>query len=177
MAKSLWAERQNNTLQRLLASGVSRWTIVTGKALAAQLTGMLSVATVWAVTVVAFHADWGDPAAVLLLIAVTVSATVALSFGIASVIRSEESMDGLVALVTFVLVLAGGNFVAPSSLPGALRRVSLATPNGWALRGFLDLSTSSGGISAIGTSVLVLLGFAAAIWLLVATRLRALMSP
>ncbi len=177
MAKSLWTERQNNTLERLLASGVSRWTIVTGKALAAQLTGMLSVATVWAVSTIVFHADWGDPAGIGLLITVTVAAAVALSFGIASVVRTEASMDGLVATVTFVLVLAGGNFIPPAALPGALRRLSLVTPNGWALRGFLDLATSNGGVSAIRASVLALIAFAAIIWLVIATRLRTLVSP
>ncbi len=149
MAKSLWTERQNNTLERLLASGVSRWTIV----------------------------DWGDPAGIGLLITVTVAAAVALSFGIASVVRTEASMDGLVATVTFVLVLAGGNFIPPAALPGALRRLSLVTPNGWALRGFLDLATSNGGVSAIRASVLALIAFAAIIWLVIATRLRTLVSP
>jgi hypothetical protein len=177
MAKSLWAERQNNTLQRLLASGVGRWTIVTGKALAAQLIGMLSMATVWAVSTGALHADWGDPAAIGLLITVTVAAAVALSFGLASLARTEARLDGLVAIVTFVLVLAGGNFVAPADLPGSLVWLSLATPNGWALHGFVDLATSNGGTSVIWPSVLALISFAAVVWLLIATRLRTLVRP
>jgi ABC-2 type transport system permease protein len=177
MAKSLWAERLNNTLARLLSSGVHRWAIVAGKALAAQVTGTASVATVWLVTSLAFHADWGDPGAVALLITVTVAATVALSFGIAALIRTEESMDGLVGTVTFVLVLAGGNFVAPADLPAALRQVGLFTPNGWALRGFLDLATATGGVSLIAAPVLALLAFTAGLWLVVAARLRTLVSP
>jgi ABC-2 type transport system permease protein len=176
-AKSLWGERQNNTLQRLLSSGVSRWAIVAGKAVAAQVTGMLSMLSVWAVTVLAFHADWGSPGAVVLLITATVAAAVAISFAIASLVRTEESLDGLVAVATFVLVLIGGNFVPPADLPGGLRLAGLFTPNGWALRGFLDLATASGAIATIALPLFALLGFTAGIWLFTATRMRALVTP
>lgn len=177
MAKSLWAERRNNTLDRLLASGVSRWAIVAGKALAAQLAGMVSVAVVWAASTFIFHAAWGDPAGVAVLIAVTVAAAVAISFGVAAVVRTEASMDGVVAVITFVLVLAGGNFVPPAALPGGLRQLSLLTPNGWALRGFLDLATSTGGVAAILTPLLAIAAFTAVIWVVTAARLGRLMSP
>jgi ABC-2 type transport system permease protein len=177
MAKSLWAERRNNTLDRLLASGVSRWTIVAGKALAAQLAGMVSVAVVWAASTFVFHASWGDPAGVVVLIAVTVAAAVAISFGIAAVVKTEASMDGVVAVVTFVLVLAGGNFVPPAALPGGLRQLSLVTPNGWALRGFLDLATTTGGVASILTPLLAIAAFAVVIWAITAARLGRLMSP
>lgn len=177
LAKSLWTERQNNTLERLLTTGASRWAIVLGKAIAAQLIGMVSVATVWLVSTFVFHARWGAPAGVGVLIAATVAAAVALSFAMASVVRTEASMDGLAATVTFVLVLAGGNFVPPANLPDVLRHVSMATPNGWTLRGFLGLATSDGGISAVATPALVLLSFTAVIWLVIAARLKALVSP
>jgi ABC-2 type transport system permease protein len=176
-AKSLWAERQNNTLRRLLSSGIGGWVIVAGKAVAAQVTGMLSMFSVWAVTVLAFHADWGSPGPVALLITVTVAAAVAISFAIASLVRTEQSLDGLVATATFVLVLIGGNFVPPADLPGGLRLAGLFTPNGWALRGFLDLATGSGAIGTIAVPLLTLLGFTAGIWLFTATRMRALVTP
>jgi ABC-2 type transport system permease protein len=177
VAKSLWSERRNNTLDRLLASGVSRWAIVSGKALAAQVIGMVSVGVVWGTSTVVFHADWGSPAGVAALMTLTVGAAVALSFGLACLVRTEASLDGLVAAVTFVLVLAGGNFVAPPALPAILRRISLATPNGWALRGLLDLATSGGAAGAIALPALVLVLFIAVVWLGVASRLRALVSP
>ncbi|HUC27632.1 MAG TPA: ABC transporter permease [Streptosporangiaceae bacterium] len=177
MAKSLWTERQNKTLDRLLASGVSRWAIVVSKAASAQVIGTLSVTAVWVASTFAFHASWGNPLAVFLLISVTVAAAAALSFGIATAVRTEASMDGAVATVTFVIVLAGGNFVPPAALPDGLRQLSLVTPNGWALRGFLDLATSAGGVGAIGPTLLAILAFTVVIWLVIAARLRKLTSP
>jgi ABC-2 type transport system permease protein len=138
---------------------------------------MLSVATVWAASTVIFNAGWGDPAAVAVLVTVTATATVALSFGLATLTRSEASFDGVVAVVAFILVLAGGNFVPPAALPGGLRRLTLVTPNGWALRGFLDLATSSAGVSAIIVPLLAIMTFTVTIWVAVSFRLGRLISP
>jgi ABC-2 type transport system permease protein len=177
VAKSLWADRQSNVLQRILSMGVSRWTTVVGKALVGQVIGMLSITAVWVTTQVVFDAHWGSPAAVLLLMAVTSSVAVALSFAIASVVRTEEQHDGLTALVTFLLVLAGGNFVTPTSMPSALRSLTLFTPNGWEMRGFLDLATSAGGIELIYSPLLILLVITVVLWLAIAAQIRNLMSP
>jgi ABC-2 type transport system permease protein len=177
MAKSLWEDRRSNALRRLLSMGIGRGTIVAGKALVAQVIGMVSVAAVWVTTRLVFGSQWGAPAAVLLLIAATVGVAVALSFAIGALVRTEEQMDGLTALVTFLLVLLGGNFVPPASMPPAMRDISLFTPNGWELRGFVDLATTNGGIGLILTPLVILLAVIGALWLIAAARLRTLMSP
>jgi ABC-2 type transport system permease protein len=177
VAKSLWADRQSNVLHRFLSSGVSPWAVVAGKALVGQLIGMLSITTVWVATRVMFDANWGPPSAVVPLIAVTAAVAVSLSFAIAAVARTEAQIDGLTPLVTFLLVLAGGNFVPPTSMPPVLQNLTLLTPNGWELRGFLDIATTRGGIELIYTPLLVLLTFSTLLWLLAAARIRTLMSP
>ncbi|HEX6470700.1 MAG TPA: ABC transporter permease [Streptosporangiaceae bacterium] len=177
MAKSLWEDRRSNALRRLLSMGVGRGTIVAGKALVAQLIGMVSVAAVWVTTRLVFGSHWGPPAPLLLLIAATVGVAVALSFAIAALVRTEEQMDGLTALVTFLLVLLGGNFVPPAAMPPAMRDISLFTPNGWELRGFVDLATTNGGVGLILTPLVVLLAVIGVLWLIAAARLRTLMSP
>lgn len=177
VAKSLWADRQSNVLHRFLSSGVSPWAIVAGKALVGQVIGMLSITTVWVATHFLFDADWGPPSAVVPLIAVTAAVAVSLSFAIAAVARTEAQIDGLTPLVTFLLVLAGGNFVPPTSMPSVLQSLTLLTPNGWEIRGFLDSATASGGIELIYTPLLVLLTFSTLLWLLAAARIRTLMSP
>jgi ABC-2 type transport system permease protein len=48
------------------------------------------------------------------------------------------------SMVTFGMALLGGNFVSLARAPDALRRLSLITPNGWALRAFGDLADGGG---------------------------------
>jgi ABC-2 type transport system permease protein len=61
--------------------------------------------------------------------------------------KTDEQADGYSSLVVFTLALLGGNFVYLAQLPEALQRVSLLTPNGWALRGFVDLVADGGGLA------------------------------
>ncbi|MFG1813544.1 hypothetical protein ACGFIF_07275 [Kribbella sp. NPDC049174] len=74
--------------------------------------------------------------------------------------RTERQADGFATMVTFALLLLGGNFVLISQAPEALRRLALLTPNGWALRGFTDLATGAAAGSAV-RPVLAILGLAA----------------
>ena len=43
-------------------------------------------------------------------------------------------------------------------MPGVLRTVSLATPNGWSLAAFTDLSADAAGVGTIATALAVLFG-------------------
>jgi ABC-2 type transport system permease protein len=45
--------------------------------------------------------------------------------------------------------MLGGNFIQVTDAPEIFRTLSLFTPNGWALRGFFDLSAEGGGIGSI----------------------------
>ena len=59
------------------------------------------------------------------------------------------------------LALLGGNFVPISQAPALLRKLTLLTPNGWALRAFTDLGTGARSLSTVATAILVCLAFAA----------------
>jgi ABC-2 type transport system permease protein len=75
--------------------------------------------------------------------------------------RSERQADGLASILTFALVLLGGNFIFVSAAPPLLRTLSLATPNGWVLRAFTDLAGGAGASAAL-LPVAVVLGWALA---------------
>jgi ABC-2 type transport system permease protein len=59
----------------------------------------------------------------------------------------------------FTLALLGGNFIYLAQLPDLLQRLSLLTPNGWALRGFVDLVADGGGLSTVAAPVAVTAAF------------------
>lgn len=170
-ARSWFLERNEGTLDRIAAAPMGYLTVLVGKAIGTFVYAIASLATMATVSTLAFGADWGDPLAVaLLLLAMSISVVALTTLVIVSA-RTERQAEGFAALLTFGLALAGGNFVFLSVAPPLLRRLALFTPNGWALRGFTDLATGTGGLSAVAaplagiaacTGVLALLSLVAA---------------
>ena len=157
-ARSFFQERSGGTLDRIAAAPVGAGTILLGKSLATFVYGGLSLGTVALVTSVAFHADWGPPpmvAAIILALALTLVGLTAL---VITVARTERQADGVAAMLTFGLVLLGGNFIFINAAPPALRTLSLFTPNGWALRAFSDLAGGAAWTAAL-TPLLAILAF------------------
>jgi linearmycin/streptolysin S transport system permease protein len=109
------------------------------------------------------------------VVALTVSSVLS-AIGITALVvtlaKTDEQADGYSSLVVFTLALLGGNFVYLAQLPKALQRVSLLTPNGWALRGFVALVARNAGLAGILRPLAVLAAFAAALLALATWRLR-----
>jgi ABC-2 type transport system permease protein len=161
-ARSYFIERRDGTLERIGAAPVRQGVVLLGKSLAVFVYSVASLGTLAVVSSIAFEARWGPvlPAAALILAMSTV--LVALTALVVAVARTERQADGFATIVTFVLLLLGGNFVLVSQAPETLRQLALLTPNGWALRGFTDLATGAAATSVI-RPVLVVLGMAAAL--------------
>jgi ABC-2 type transport system permease protein len=156
-ARSILAERRQGTLNRLLASAASPGGVLAGKALAAFTLGTASVLVMWLATTLVFGADWGDPVAVVALTVSSVLSAIGITALVVTLARTDEQAEGYSSLVVFTLALLGGNFVYLAQLPELLQRVSLLTPNGWALRGFVDLVADGGGLSTVAVPVAVTL--------------------
>ncbi|MGN6607577.1 MAG: ABC transporter permease [Jatrophihabitans sp.] len=161
-ARSWFVERRSGTLDRIAAAPVPAWALLVGKSVSTFGFGVASLSMMAVVTSVVFGADWGPPVAAAALIVAVVLSAVALTALVIAVARSDRQADGLASTVTFVLVLAGGNFVFVSAAPTLLRRLALLTPNGWAMRGFVDLSGGAGASAAI-VPVLAILAFTAVV--------------
>jgi ABC-2 type transport system permease protein len=158
-ARSLLTERRQGTLGRLLASAASPGAVIAGKALAAFALGTSSVLVMWLATSLVFGADWGDPLAVVVLTVTSVLAAIGITAMVVTLARTAEQADGLSALVVFTLALLGGNFVYLPQLPDLLQRLSLLTPNGWALRGYVDLVADGGGLGTVAAPAAVTAAF------------------
>jgi linearmycin/streptolysin S transport system permease protein len=156
-ARSILAERQQGTLRRLLATAAPPGGVLAGKALAAFILGTSSVLVMWLATTVVFGADWGDPVAVVALTISSVLSAIGITALVVTLAKTDEQADGYSSLVVFTLALLGGNFVYVAQLPEALQRASLLTPNGWALRGFVDLVADGGGLATVALPVAVTL--------------------
>lgn len=160
-ARSFFTERTNGTLDRLVAAPVKPWQVLVGKALSVLVFGLLSLGTIVIVTSLLFGAEWGSPLAVVALCLAIVLVVVALTMLVIAVARTDRQAEGISSLLVFLLALLGGNFVVAARMPEGLRSLALATPNGWALRGFSDLAVGIPAVDAIAAPVAVMLAFTA----------------
>lgn len=162
-SRSLFAEREQGTLDRIAAAPVRPATVLIGKALSTFVYTLGSLLTMWVVTSAFFDAHWGPWPAALALIGAMSLAVVSLTALVMTLARTQRQADGIASILVFGLVLLGGNFVSLAAAPPLLRRLALLTPNGWALRGFTDLATGVAGPTAAVVPVLAILGITAAV--------------
>jgi ABC-2 type transport system permease protein len=170
-ARSYYSEQRSGTLERIGAAPLGRGVVLLGKSLAAFVYSVISLGSLALVTSWAFGAEWGPVVPAAALILAFSAMLVALTALVVAVSRTERQAEGIATMVTFALLLIGGNFVLLSQAPEMLRKLALLTPNGWALRGFTDLATGAAATSAV-TPVLVILGMATVIGALAAVAGR-----
>jgi ABC-2 type transport system permease protein len=171
-SRSWFLEDRQGTLERIGAA-TRPGEVLVGKVLAAFVYGTASLATMAVFTIAVFGADWGGPPGYAIGLAM-VLAVVALTALVISLARSERQAEGISSILTFGLALLGGNFVFVSASPAIMRTLALATPNGWALRGFVDLTTGPRTWGAAALPLVAIVGFAvvAAVVAWVAMRRR-----
>ena len=160
-ARGYFLERTGGTLERLTAAPIGPGTILLGKSLATFVYGVASLGTVAVITSLVFDAHWGPPLVVLALIVAMSLTMVGLTALVITVARTERQADGLASMLTFGLVLLGGNFVFVGGAPPLVRTLALLTPNGWALRAFTDLAGGSAWTAAV-VPLMAVLAFALA---------------
>jgi ABC-2 type transport system permease protein len=158
----LLSRTHRGTLERLAAAPTGPGAILAGKSQATFVYGVASLGTVGIVTSLAFDAHWEPPLVVLALIGALSLTMVGLTALVITVARTERQADGFASLLTFGLVLLGGNFVFIGGAPPLVRTLALLTPNGWALRAFTDLAGGAAWTAA-AAPLMAILAFAAAI--------------
>jgi ABC-2 type transport system permease protein len=162
-SRSFFVDRDQGMIERMLTAPLHPRSVLVGKVLSAFVFGIVSITVIAAVTSFAFGADWGSPVAagvLSLAMVLAVTATTALIIGVA---RTQRQAEGISSFVVFGLALLGGNFVFVASTPALLQRLTLLTPNGWALRGYTDLATTGGGLTVIVEPVAAILLYTAVV--------------
>jgi ABC-2 type transport system permease protein len=174
-ARSLITERDQGTLPRVLAAPITRASVIAGKGLMGFVTGAASLAVMFLTFgLLPIDVQWGDPLALVVLSVVTILAVMGLAALVQTLARTQEQADAYSSVAAVTLALLGGNFFPIFQMPAAIQKVSLITPNGWAIRGFTDIAYDGAKLADISTHVIVVAAFAVVMGTLAVMRARTL---
>ena len=125
---SLLEERNDGTLARLVAAPISRVSIIAGKLLTSFMLGLISMFVLVVATTVLFHASWGNPVGVAVLVISAILAATGIMALIATFAKNSEQAANWQSVVAVILGLLGGTFFPVSLAPGILSRLTFVAP-------------------------------------------------
>lgn len=150
-------EREQWTLQRLVVMPVSRAQIIGGKILAYFTLGLIQYAVVFGIGLI-FGMSFGNNWLGIILIAMAFSlAATALTFAVATRLRSQGQASQLTTLLALALAALGGAWWPLEIVPDFMKIVGHFSPVAWAMDGFQDILFYDRGLMAVLPEVGVLL--------------------
>jgi len=166
-------ERQNHTLERMLAGSVRREYILGGTFLGIAAKGLIQITIFWIVGILAFNMDLGlSPAAVIILSILMVIMSSAFGIMLATMVKTERGADSISVLTSLVLAPLGGCWWPLFILPKWMQFIAKITPHGWANTGFNKLMVFGADFSAAVPEMLTLVGFAVLFGIIAVWRFR-----
>lgn len=138
--RSLLAERRAGTLARLLSTPTSEVQVLAGKVFGIFLTGAAQVGVLVLASSLLFQLRWGDPLAVVVLIAAIAAAATGWGLLLAAFARSPEQVGSVGSALMLLFGVLSGSFFPAGAFPGWLQAISRLTPNAWGLEGFAALA-------------------------------------
>ena len=161
-AEALARERQTHTLERLMANGVRRESLIVGKFLAGAFIGVVQVAVMWVVGALAFNIDLGaSPVAVVLLSLLMVVASASFGVLLASFVSNVRTASAAGVLTSLVLAPIGGSWWPLFITPPFMQSLARLTPHGWANDGLNKLMLFGAEFGDVVPSMAALVVFAA----------------
>jgi ABC-2 type transport system permease protein len=169
-AETIVRERQNNTLERLLASSVNKSTILGGVYTGTAIRGLIQILIFWVAGVLFFKVDLGQsPLAVIILSILMVIMSSAFAVMLATLVRTQRSAGSLARVTALILAPLGGCWWPLFILPEWLQTVAKISPHAWANDGFNKLMLFDADFGAVVPDMLALVVFtvifgAIAVW-------------
>jgi ABC-2 type transport system permease protein len=156
-------ERNNHTLERLLASSVRKESILGGIYLGAVFRGLVQIAIFWTMGILVFHVDLGvAPWAVVVLSLLMVAMSAAFSVMLATLVKTERGASALAVLCSLLLAPLGGCWWPLFIDPRWMQFLAKFTPHGWANEGFNKLMLFGASAGDVSWQMLALVGFGVA---------------
>ena len=172
-AEAIARERRNQTLERLLTNGVRRESIIFGKFLTGTYRGVMQVAVLWGVGIVAFGIDLGASPLAVILISLAIVFTSS-SFGVmlAALVRTAEGASSAGVLVSLVLAPLGGSWWPLFITPDWMQALGKLTPHGWANTAFNNLMLFHADFGDVVINMLAVAAFGVVFLIVAFTRFR-----
>ncbi|MBA3075087.1 MAG: ABC transporter permease, partial [Anaerolineae bacterium] len=162
--RTLLVEKAGGTLPRMLISPTSSFQILGGKVFGIFLTGLAQLVILILGTTLLFKLDWGDPLAVLVLVAAAALAATGWGILLAAVLKTSGQVSAVGTAIMLIFGILGGSFTNIGIMPNWVQWVSRISPNRWGLDGFTNLAMG-GNLANIVIPVIALLIMAAALFL------------
>jgi ABC-2 type transport system permease protein len=157
-AESLLREQEEGTLPRLFTTPTSQTTILSGKFLSVFLTVLVQITVMFLAGRLIFRIDWGALDSVVIVAAGIVPISTSFGIFINSLLK-DTKQGGLVfgGVLSFTGMIGMVRIFAMNS-PGAanLGITSLLVPQGWAIRGILQLFDGVTGVPLLLNSLVML---------------------
>ena len=159
-AETIVRERQNHTLERLLASSVRRESILGGIFTGTAAKGLVQIFLFLVVGLLAFNIDLGNsPAAVVILSILMVIVSAAFALMLATLVKTQRSAGSIAVLASLVLAPIGGCWWPLFLHPGWLQTLAKVTPHGWAVAGLNKVMLFGADFGAVVPEMLALVAF------------------
>ncbi len=175
MARSFITERDNGTLRRLLLAPISRVSVLAGKTIPFYLTSVIQCLLLFLCGRLLFGMSWG-PAPIYLIPVILCTSLAATSLGLllATAVNTEQQVSSYGTTLILVLSSLSGCFFPRDMFPQTMKKISLCTPHGWALKAFdAVLSQTTVDLMTVATCCGMLILFAATFFAAGTWRFRA----
>ena len=172
-AESIVRERQNNTLERLLASSASKGTILGGIYIGTALRGLIQIIIFWAFGILFFNVDLGlSPLAVIVLSVLMVIMSAAFALMLATLARTQRSAGSLATVTALILAPLGGCWWPLFILPEWMQTIAKISPHAWANSGFNKLMLFGADFASVVPEMIALVVFTAIFGIIAVMRFR-----
>jgi ABC-2 type transport system permease protein len=173
-AETIVRERQNHTLERLLASSVKRESILGGVFTGTLIRGLVQIVIFWVAGILIFKIDLGlAPAAVIILSLLMVIMSAAFAVMLSTLARTQRAAGSLATVTALLLAPLGGCWWPLFILPKWLQNVAKISPHAWANIGFNKLMLFGAEFNAVIPEMLALIGFTIVFGIIAVWRFRA----
>lgn len=168
-ALSIVQEKRAGTFRRILASPLSRSSLLLGKLIPNFILCLLQVVFVFAVAILVLPllgldrlSLGNDPFALLLTTVLVALCSTGLGLFIAGIAQTPTQAGALSSVVLWVLGALGGAFYPTFLMSGPLQTISSLTPHAWALRAYNTLLVYGGGLADVLPELAILAGIGVA---------------
>ena len=159
-AEAIVRERQNHTLERMLASSVRRSTIIGGIFTGTAAKGLVQIIIFWTVGLLALNMDLGlAPAAVIILSFLMVIVSAAFGVMLATLVKTDRGAGSLATLAALIMAPLGGCWWPLFITPQWMQFLAKVTPHGWANNGFNKLMLFGADFADVAPEMLALVIF------------------